>query len=116
MQKDIRYRLLCIGTLLATALLLLSLSFLPRQVSSTSESFQIQSKTLADHGTYFDSLHTLIVTQQDGRVCVLRDGTTWIHTEISVQALPERDRLLLEDGIVVQSEQEMHQLLEDLGG
>lgn len=115
MQKDMRYRLLCIGTLLAFALLLLLLSFLPKEISSQPTGAQIVVRTQANHETYYDTLHTLTVIEQDGKVCVLKDGTPWIHTEISVQALPEKDRSLLEKGIVVHSEKEMHQLLEDLG-
>lgn len=115
MEKDIRYRLLAIGTLLVAAILLLTLSFLPRRISSQSVGASIMVKTEANHETYFDTLHTLTITERDGRVCVLKDGTPWIHTEISVQALPEKDREMLEEGIVVHSEKEMHHLLEDLG-
>lgn len=115
MQKDIRYRLLVIGSLLAFSVFLLFLSFLPKQISSQPTGAQIVVRTQANHETYYDSLHTLTVIDQDGKVCVLKDGTPWIHTEISVQALPEKDRLMLKDGIIVHSEKEMHQLLEDLG-
>ena len=115
MQKDMRYRLLCIGTLLAVALLLLALSFLPKQISSQPTGAQIIVRTQTNHETYYDTLHTLTVIEQNEKVCVLKDGNPWIQTEIPVQALPEKDRLMLEKGIVVHSEKEMHQLLEDLG-
>lgn len=115
MQKDMRYRLLCIGTLLVTASLLLLFGFIAKQNSSQPTGAQIIVRTQANHEIYYDTLHTLTVIEQNGKVCVLKDGNPWIQTEISVQALPEKDRTMLEKGITVRSEKEMHQLLEDLG-
>ncbi len=115
MQKDIQNRLFCVGVLLAAALFLLLLcgSLRPNELRPAGS--QILVKTQVDHETCFDQLHTMTIVEKGGRVCVFKDGLPWLRTEISVQALPEKDRTLLQEGIVVHTEQEMHQLLEDLG-
>lgn len=57
----------------------------------------------------------IIVRDTGGVVCVYEGGRLIYKTEIPVASLPAQDRSALSSGIPVASEEEMHQLLEDLG-
>lgn len=57
----------------------------------------------------------MLVTELNGRVCVYQDGELYLITDTPVASLPAQDREDLARGIVVETQQELHQILEDFG-
>ena len=57
----------------------------------------------------------MIVSEHNGRVCVYQDGELILQTDTPVASLPSRDREQLARGISVETQQELHQILEDFG-
>lgn len=57
----------------------------------------------------------MMVAEYDGRVCVYQDGEIILRTDTPVASLPARDREQLARGIPVETQQELHQILEDFG-
>ena len=57
----------------------------------------------------------MLVTECDGRVCVYLDGELYLMTNTPVASRPAQDREQLARGIVVETQQELHQILEDFG-
>ena len=57
----------------------------------------------------------LVLRETGGMVCVYENGDLLYQTDIPVVSLPAQDREKLVQGIEVETEAEMHQLLEDLG-
>lgn len=57
----------------------------------------------------------LVLRETGGMVCVYENGVLLYQTDIPVVSLPAQDREKLVQGIEVETEEEMHQLLEDLG-
>ena len=50
---------------------------------------------------------------EDDRVAVFRDGILYLKTETLLSSLPKSDRVKLEEGIVVDSLEELKTLLQD---
>ena len=57
----------------------------------------------------------MLVTECDGCVCVYLDGELYLRTNTPVASLPAQDRDQLARGIIVETQQELHQILEDFG-
>ena len=82
---------------------------------NTVASAQADVSVAASQEKADESASSLIVREQDGMVCVFRDGVLFYQTDIPVISLPEQNRKELSRGIEVANETEMHQLLEDFG-
>ena len=57
----------------------------------------------------------MMVVDEGGRVCVYLNDELMLSTDIPIASLPLADREALSNGIIVDSQAELTQLLEDLG-
>lgn len=55
------------------------------------------------------------ITAQDGFLCVYNGEAFLYSTDIPLDTLPESDRLLLQEGIYVQTREQLAERMEDFG-
>lgn len=68
----------------------------------------------ADAGPRGEESDTVyVMREENGRVVVYRNDTIYLSTDTQVSSLPKNDRVKLEKGITVFSEEELKRLVED---
>ena len=107
-------RLTCLGTLLLLSVALAVTALAQPHTKPAIVPAQVQVQAALPDQLPVES-HSFVIRDTQGMVCVYRDDVLIYKTSIPVSSLPEQDRLNLAQGIEVDDEMEMHQLLEDFG-
>lgn len=93
--------------LLMTGIILTAYLGITSPLSSAGEPVAVIAEVEATEGGF-------LVGVSQGRVAVFRGGELYLKTDTSVSSLPRADRTRLEQGIYLDSEKELKQLLQDL--
>lgn len=113
-RPSLPLRLASLGALLMLSIAMLIAGLVQPSAGQVSAPAQVQVQAALPEPDAEES-HIYLIRANEGVVCVYRDGTLIYKTTIPVASLPEEDRKNLAEGIEVDDETEMHQLLEDFG-